>query len=100
MGVWNVDWRYHSWNWSLRFEATGRFYDSVHAQENALPRTPSFARYELGTHMNIGEAILYGVFVAAWIFGIAVAKGFWMTLGAVLIPPMAWVLLAQWALGV
>ena len=50
--------------------------------------------------MNIGEAIIYGVMVAAWIFGIAVAKGFWMTLGAVLIPPMAWVLLAQWALGV
>jgi len=44
--------------------------------------------------------LIYAAAVIAWIFGIAVAKGFWMTLGAVCLPPMAWVLLAQWALGV
>jgi len=43
---------------------------------------------------------LYAVMVLFWIFGIAVAKGFWLTLGAVFLPPMAWVLLAQWWLGV
>lgn len=42
---------------------------------------------------------LYCAAVTAWIFGIAVAKGFWLTLGAVLLPPMAWVLLAQMLLG-
>jgi uncharacterized membrane protein len=44
--------------------------------------------------------LVYLAAVVAWILGIAVAEGFWMTLGAVCIPPMAWVLLAQWALGV
>ena len=44
--------------------------------------------------------ILYAAMVVAWIFGIAVANGFWLTLGAVCLPPMAWVLLAQWLLGV
>lgn len=44
--------------------------------------------------------LIYASAVVAWVLGIAVAKGFWLTLGAVCIPPMAWVLLAQWVLGV
>lgn len=50
--------------------------------------------------MNIGESILYLVIVAAWVCGIALAKGFWMTFGCVTLPPMAWVVLAQHLLGV
>jgi hypothetical protein len=38
---------------------------------------------------------LYCAAIVAWILGIAAAKGFWLTLGAVLLPPMAWVLIAQ-----
>ena len=41
---------------------------------------------------------IYSSFFGGWIFGIAVAKGFWVTLGAIFLPPMAWVLLAQWIL--
>jgi len=33
--------------------------------------------------------------VVAWVFGIAVAKGFWMTLASFCFPPVAWVLLAM-----
>jgi hypothetical protein len=40
----------------------------------------------------------YSTAIGGWVFGIAVAKGFWMTAGAVCIPPMAWVLVAQWVL--
>ena len=43
--------------------------------------------------------LLYASAILGWIGGIAVAAGFWLTLGAVLLPPMAWVLLVQWALG-
>lgn len=44
--------------------------------------------------------LAYFIVIAGWVVGIAVAKGFWMTLGAVFLPPMAWVLLAQWFLGI
>jgi len=33
-----------------------------------------------------------------WVAGIAAAKGFWLTALAVLVPPAAWVIAAQWAL--
>ena len=41
---------------------------------------------------------LYIPMVGGWVFGIAVAKGIWMTVGAIFLPPMAWVLFAQWLL--
>ena len=48
--------------------------------------------------MNWPEAFTYLWMILLWVFGIAAAKGFWITLGAVLLPPMAWVIAAQWAL--
>lgn len=42
--------------------------------------------------------VTYFSAIGGWVFGIAVAKGFWMTAGAVLLPPMAWVLAAEWLL--
>jgi uncharacterized membrane protein len=45
--------------------------------------------------MSTGESIVYLVIVTAWVCGIAVAKGFWLTLGCVTFAPMAWVVLAQ-----
>jgi len=44
--------------------------------------------------MNWAEATFSFVAITAWVFGIAVAKGWWI-LAAVLVPPVAWVLLAQ-----
>lgn len=41
---------------------------------------------------------LYTSIIGGWIFGVAVAKGFWLTVGAIFLPPMAWVLFAQWIL--
>ncbi|MBD8194390.1 hypothetical protein IFR35_23625 [Pseudomonas fluorescens] len=49
--------------------------------------------------MKTGEAIVVLVSGTAWVCGMALAKGFWMTLAAV-IPPVAWVLLAEHVLGV
>ena len=51
--------------------------------------------------MTIGESLLYLVMVAAWVFGIAVAigKGLGWIMFAIFVPPVAWVLLAQWTLG-
>lgn len=48
--------------------------------------------------MRWSEAFVYSLIIWLWVAGIAVAKGFWLTLGAVLLPPMAWVLFAQWLL--
>lgn len=45
--------------------------------------------------MNLAEAFTYLWMVVAWVCGIAVAKGFWITLGCVLLPPMAWIVLAE-----
>ena len=45
--------------------------------------------------MKIGDALVYLAMIAAWVGGIAAAKGFWMTLGCVLVPPLSWVLLAM-----
>ncbi|EXF95786.1 hypothetical protein HK44_020565 [Pseudomonas fluorescens HK44] len=38
--------------------------------------------------------------VTAWVCGIALAKGFWMTVLCSVIPPVAWVLFAEHVLGV
>lgn len=40
------------------------------------------------------------VMVTAWVCGIAVAKGFWMTAICSVLPPVAWVLLAEHLMGV
>lgn len=45
--------------------------------------------------MRWPEAFLYTLMFGGWVCGVAVAKGFWLTLGAVFLPPMAWVLLAM-----
>jgi hypothetical protein len=45
--------------------------------------------------------IIFFVFaIVLWVMGIAAAKGFWITLLAALLPPAAWVLAAQWMMGV
>lgn len=49
--------------------------------------------------MRTGESIVYVTFVASWVCGIAVAKGFWVTLACVCLPPVAWVFLAQHLIG-
>ncbi len=39
--------------------------------------------------------VMYGVLLAWWAFGIAFAKGFWLTSLAVFCPPVAFVIVAQ-----
>lgn len=39
--------------------------------------------------------VLYLCIVVPWVLGIAVAKSFWIVVGCIFIPPMAWVILAQ-----
>jgi hypothetical protein len=48
--------------------------------------------------MNLAEALVYLCMVTTWVFGIAIAQGFWMVLVAVMFPPFAWVTLAQYVL--
>ena len=36
--------------------------------------------------------------VVPWVLGVAVAKGFWIVVGCILFPPMAWVVFAQYLL--
>lgn len=48
--------------------------------------------------MKLGDALIYIVTVGAWVAGIAVAKGFWMTLLCALFAPAAWVVFAGWCL--
>jgi len=43
--------------------------------------------------MKWPEMILFFVMVVAWVVGIAVSKGFWMIIGSIAIPPMAWVVM-------
>ena len=47
-------------------------------------------------NLNWPTAMTVWLLVAGWAFGIAVAKGFWMTLLAVLLPPVAFILSAGW----
>jgi len=44
---------------------------------------------------HICELFLTVLFIGSWVFGIAAAKGFWITLGCVILPPMAWIVLAD-----
>jgi hypothetical protein len=37
--------------------------------------------------------------IVPWVMGIAIAKGFWAIAGAIFLPPVAWVLVAQWLIG-
>ena len=46
-------------------------------------------------NVSVGSAIIYITIIAPWICGIAVAKGFWATVGSVLFPPIAWVIFAS-----
>ena len=46
--------------------------------------------------MNWPIAFTYFWMVATWVFGIAVANGFWLTFAAVFFPPLAWVLAGKW----
>jgi len=45
--------------------------------------------------MSWAEVFFKLVMVGGWVFGIAAAKGFWMTTLCVLFAPAAWVVLAQ-----
>ncbi len=48
--------------------------------------------------MSLGESLFLLVVTFAWIMGTAVAKGVWLVAGCVFLPPMAWVIFAQWVL--
>jgi hypothetical protein len=41
------------------------------------------------------ENLAYSGMLAAWVFGLALAPGFWDVVGATFFPPYAWGLLAQ-----
>lgn len=41
------------------------------------------------------EVFFQLMMITGWVCGVAVAKGFWMMIGCVLFPPMAWVVLAM-----
>lgn len=43
--------------------------------------------------------ILEFLLVVAWIAGLVIVKGFWLTLAAVLCPPYSWYVLAEWLMG-
>lgn len=49
---------------------------------------------------RFADMILVLCAVVPWILGIAVAKGFWLTLGAALFPPLAWGLLGAVCLAI
>ncbi|VVP63091.1 hypothetical protein PS907_00138 [Pseudomonas fluorescens] len=49
--------------------------------------------------MKNGEAIVILAGGTAWVCGIALAKGFWMTAISAVLPPVAWVLLAEHLMG-
>lgn len=46
--------------------------------------------------MTVGDSFLRTLMLVFWVFGIAVVKGFWLTVLAVCLPPAAWVFAAQW----
>lgn len=50
--------------------------------------------------MKTGEAMVFLLGGTAWVCGIAFAKGFWMTAVCAVLPPVAWVLLAEHLMGV
>lgn len=48
--------------------------------------------------LNPINTMLYLLLIAAWAFGVAIVKGFWMTLVCFIIPPISWVVLAEFTL--
>ena len=48
--------------------------------------------------MSTGQALITIAFVVPWVMGIALAKGFLLTIFAFLFAPYAWMLVAQWAM--
>jgi len=50
--------------------------------------------------MKTGDAIVFLASGTAWVCGIALAKGGWMTAVCAVLPPVAWVLLAEHLMGV
>ena len=48
------------------------------------------------TNLNWATAVTYWIGIGFWVHGIAVAKGFWMTLLSVVFPPVAYVISAGW----
>lgn len=50
--------------------------------------------------MNDSIGLWTFLLVVWWMLGVAVAKGFWLIVGAAVFPPLAWVIFAQWALGI
>lgn len=44
---------------------------------------------------SIGQAVLAITAVSSWLGGIALVKGFWMTVLAIIIPPYAWYLFVE-----
>lgn len=44
------------------------------------------------------SALFVWILILLWIFGLAVSKGFWLALGCVLLPPVAWVTAINWIL--
>lgn len=49
--------------------------------------------------MNASEATVYVLMLVSWVMGLVAAQGFWSTTLALLFPPWAWYLLAEWAMG-
>lgn len=46
--------------------------------------------------MKPAEAFTYFWMIITWVCGIAIAKGFWMTAACILVPPAAWVVVADY----
>ena len=44
---------------------------------------------------DVAEAILYLIVVLFWIAGIVLAKGFWSTAAAIILPPWGWYLIVE-----
>jgi hypothetical protein len=44
------------------------------------------------------KELVYLVLIACWVFGVALAKGFWMTALCIFVPVVSWVVVAQWIL--
>jgi len=71
----------------------------VDAESRAFPKHP--LRVVDGVlqeerYTNWPESTLALIAVSAWVFGIAVAKGFWMVACAIFLPPAAWVLAVRY----
>ncbi|WP_105610624.1 hypothetical protein [Cronobacter malonaticus] len=48
--------------------------------------------------MTWPEAFLYLAMIVPWVMGVAITKGFWMTLACFCLPPVAWVVTAGWVI--